>query len=195
MARLRKRAFDFCFAVGGLLFLLPFFFILAIIIKLESRGPVFYRPTRIGKRGTPIRVYKFRSMKHSKDVQTKSTSKNDERITKVGKFIRKYSIDELPQLINVLRNEMSVVGPRPHRTDLNKRFQETAQNYMVRQYIKPGITGWAQVNGWRGPTETKFQYVARTLHDLWYIEHWSFALDLYIIYLTVFGKKTRTNAF
>jgi putative colanic acid biosynthesis UDP-glucose lipid carrier transferase len=90
---------------------------------------------------------------------------------------------------------MSIVGPRPHRIDLNKRFQQTVQSYMVRQYIKPGITGWAQVNGWRGPTETKYQYIARTLHDLWYIEHWNFALDLYIIFLTVFGKKTRRNAF
>jgi putative colanic acid biosysnthesis UDP-glucose lipid carrier transferase len=195
MARLRKRAFDFCFSLFAIIMLFPLFIVLVIAIKVDSKGPIFYRPTRIGKRGMPIRVYKFRSMRHSNEVQTKSTAKNDDRITKVGKFIRKYSIDELPQLINVLKNEMSVVGPRPHRTDLNKRFQETAQNYMVRQYIKPGITGWAQVNGWRGPTETKFQYVARTLHDLWYIEHWSFALDLYIIYLTVFGKKTRTNAF
>jgi putative colanic acid biosysnthesis UDP-glucose lipid carrier transferase len=195
MARLRKRAFDFCFSLFAIIMLFPLFIVLVIAIKVDSKGPIFYRPTRIGKRGMPIRVYKFRSMRHSNEVQTRSTTKNDDRITKVGKFIRKYSIDELPQLINVLKNEMSVVGPRPHRTDLNKRFQETAQNYMVRQYIKPGITGWAQVNGWRGPTETKFQYVARTLHDLWYIEHWSFALDLYIIYLTVFGKKTRTNAF
>lgn len=195
MARLRKRVFDFFFSLFAIIGLFPFFIILAIAIKLDSKGPIFYRPTRIGKHGKPIRVFKFRSMRHSTVVQTKSTSADDDRITKVGKFIRKYSLDEVPQFINVLLNEMSVVGPRPHRTDLNKRFQETAQNYMVRQYIKPGITGWAQVNGWRGPTETKFQYVARTLHDLWYIEHWSFALDLYIVYLTLFGKKTRTNAF
>jgi putative colanic acid biosynthesis UDP-glucose lipid carrier transferase len=195
MARLRKRVFDFFFSLFAIIGLFPFFVILAIAIKIDSKGPIFYRPTRIGKHGKPIRVFKFRSMKHSTVVQTKSTTADDDRITKVGKFIRKYSLDEVPQFINVLMNEMSVVGPRPHRTDLNKRFQETAQNYMVRQYIKPGITGWAQVNGWRGPTETKFQYVARTLHDLWYIEHWSFALDLYIVYLTLFGKKTRTNAF
>jgi putative colanic acid biosynthesis UDP-glucose lipid carrier transferase len=195
MARVRKRAFDFVFSIGALIMLFPVFLIIAIAIKLDSRGPIFYRPIRIGKRGMPISVYKFRSMRHSKETQTRSTSKDDERITKVGKFIRKHSLDELPQLINVLKNEMSVVGPRPHRVDLNKRFQQNAQNYLVRQYIKPGITGWAQVNGWRGPTETKYQYVARTLHDLWYIEHWSFALDVYIIYLTVFGKKTKENAF
>lgn len=195
MARVRKRAFDFVFSLSALIMLFPLFLIIAIAIKLDSRGPVFYRPVRIGKRGMPISVYKFRSMRHSKEVQTRSTTKDDERITKVGKFLRKRSLDELPQLINVLKNEMSVVGPRPHRIDLNKRFQQNAQNYLVRQYIKPGITGWAQVNGWRGPTETKHQYVARTLHDLWYIEHWSFALDLYIIYLTVFGKKTQENAF
>lgn len=195
MARIRKRAFDFCFAIGALIMLTPLFIVIAIAIKMDSRGPVFYRPVRIGKRGMPISVFKFRSMLHSMETQTRSTVMDDERITKVGKFIRKYSLDELPQLINVVKNEMSLVGPRPHRIDLNKRFQQNAQNYLVRQYIKPGITGWAQVNGWRGPTETKFQYVARTLHDLWYIEHWSFALDLYIIYLTIFGKKTRTNAF
>lgn len=124
-----------------------------------------------------------------------STIKNDPRITRVGKFIRKTNLDELPQFFNVLMNQMSVVGPRPHRTNLNKAFQEKVSTYMVRQYIKPGITGWAQVNGWRGPTETKLAYLGRTLHDLWYIEHWSFPLDCYIIFLTLFGNKTRKNAF
>ena len=90
---------------------------------------------------------------------------------------------------------MSVVGPRPHRIDLERRFRQVIPTYAVRQYIKPGITGWAQVNGWRGPTETKYQFVGRTLHDLWYIEHWSFMLDIAIIFLTVFGKRTKENAF
>jgi lipopolysaccharide/colanic/teichoic acid biosynthesis glycosyltransferase len=136
-------------------------------------------------------------MKHNQTAadRTKSTALNDDRITRVGKIIRKYSLDELPQFINVLIGDMSVVGPRPHRLDLNKRFQQNTQNYLVRHYVKPGITGWAQVNGWRGPTETKYQYIGRTLHDLWYIEHWNFALDLYIIYLTIIGKGTRNNAF
>ena len=136
-------------------------------------------------------------MRHSSQPsdKTRSTSANDDRITLVGKFIRGYSLDELPQFINVFNGEMSVVGPRPHRLDLDRRFQQIAPGYMVRQYIKPGITGWAQVNGWRGPTETKYQYIARTLHDLWYIEHWNLALDIYIIFLTLFGKNTRKNAF
>jgi putative colanic acid biosysnthesis UDP-glucose lipid carrier transferase len=195
VARIQKRLFDLIFSFFVLLFASPILLLIGLAIKLDSKGPVFYRPVRVGKRGQPISIYKFRSMRHGPNDPTKSTTKNDDRITRVGKFIRKASLDEFPQFINVLLGDMSVVGPRPHRLDLNKKFQKTAQNYMVRQYIKPGITGWAQVNGWRGPTENRFQYVARTLHDLWYVEHWTFALDLYIIYLTVFSKKTRTNAF
>ncbi len=195
IARIKKRLFDILFSATVLIISFPFLLLLAIAIKINSKGPVFYKPVRVGKRGQPISIFKFRSMKHGNGDPTKSTSQNDDRITSVGKFIRKFSLDEFPQFINVLLGDMSVVGPRPHRLDLNKRFQITAQSYMVRQYIKPGITGWAQVNGWRGPTETKFQYVARTLHDLWYIEHWTFPLDIYIIYLTIFSKKTRTNAF
>lgn len=195
--RFWKRVFDIIFSSVVLILLFPLFAVIGIAIKLETKGPVFYQPIRIGKHGAQILVYKFRSMRVSNRAEdkTRSTSKNDERITKVGKFIRKYSLDELPQFINVLKGDMSVVGPRPHRIDLDKRFQQTVQSYMVRQYIKPGITGWAQVNGWRGPTETKHQYIARTLHDLWYIEHWNFALDIYIILLTLLGSKTRKNAF
>ncbi len=195
--RFWKRIFDLAFSSFALLITSPIFLVIAIAIKLDSRGPVFYRPVRGGKNGAQVLIYKFRSMRHSSQPSdgTRSTSLNDDRITRVGKFIRKYSLDELPQFINVFNGDMSVVGPRPHRIDLDKRFQQIVPSYMVRQYIKPGITGWAQVNGWRGPTETKYQYVARTLHDLWYIEHWNFALDLYIIFLTIFGKNTRKNAF
>jgi putative colanic acid biosynthesis UDP-glucose lipid carrier transferase len=195
--RFWKRMFDLTFSIIAVIILSPIFVAVSIAIKLESKGPVFYRPIRIGKRGAEISVFKFRSMRVSTNAEDlrRSTKMNDDRITSVGKFIRKYSLDELPQFFNVLLGEMSVVGPRPHRIDLNKRFQQTVQSYMVRQYIKPGITGWAQVNGWRGPTETKYQYIARTLHDLWYIEHWNFALDICIIWLTIFGKKTRRNAF
>jgi len=195
--RFWKRIFDLAFSSFALLITSPIFLVIAIAIKLDSRGPVFYRPIRGGKNGAQVLIYKFRSMRHSSQPSdgTRSTSLNDDRITRVGKFIRKYSLDELPQFINVFNGDMSVVGPRPHRIDLDKRFQQIVPSYMVRQYIKPGITGWAQVNGWRGPTETKYQYVARTLHDLWYIEHWNFALDLYIIFLTIFGKNTRKNAF
>jgi len=195
--RFWKRIFDLAFSGFALFITSPIYLLIAIAIKLDSKGPVFYRPVRIGKRGAKIQIYKFRSMKHNSSSADKlrSTALNDDRITRVGKFIRKYSLDELPQFINVFLGDMSVVGPRPHRVDLDKRFQQIAPSYMVRQYIKPGITGWAQVNGWRGPTETKYQYVARTLHDLWYIEHWNFALDVYIIFLTLFGKNTSKNAF
>ncbi|MFM8346597.1 MAG: exopolysaccharide biosynthesis polyprenyl glycosylphosphotransferase [Bacteroidota bacterium] len=194
--RFWKRVFDLLFSSIVLILLSPVLLAIAVAIKLESRGPVFYRPVRVGKYGSSVRIYKFRSMKHhTGPTPDRSTSKNDERITKVGKFIRKYSLDELPQFINVFQGNMSVVGPRPHRLDLELRFRQVIPTYAVRQYIKPGITGWAQVNGWRGPAETKHQYIGRTLHDLWYIEHWSFMLDVAIVFLTVFGKRTRQNAF
>ncbi len=194
--RFWKRAFDLVFSTMVLVILSPVFLIIALAIKIESSGPVFYRPIRVGKYGSSIKVYKFRSMKHhSGPTPDRSTVKNDDRITRVGRFLRKYSLDELPQFINVFQGDMSVVGPRPHRLDLERRFRQHIPTYAVRQYIKPGITGWAQVNGWRGPTETKHQYVGRTLHDLWYIEHWSFMLDLAIVFLTIFGKRTRENAF
>ena len=126
---------------------------------------------------------------------TQSTVKDDPRITKIGKYMRKLDLDELPQFFNVLKGEMSVVGPRPHRVNLDKDFRKIVNDYMVRHYVKPGITGWAQVNGWRGPTATKEQKKKRVWHDLWYIENWKFTLDVKIIFLTVFSRKTRTNAF
>jgi len=194
--RFWKRAFDLAFSGAVLILLAPVFILIAIAIKLDSKGPVFYRPVRIGKYGSTVKVFKFRSMRHQRGpAPDRSTSKNDERITLVGRFLRKHSLDELPQFINVFQGDMSVVGPRPHRIDLERRFRQVIPTYAVRQYIKPGITGWAQVNGWRGPTETKYQFIGRTLHDLWYIEHWSFMLDLSIIFLTVFGKRTKENAF
>lgn len=195
--RFWKRAFDLVCTSAGLIMLLPLFLIIAIAIKLDSRGPVFYRPIRLGVNNRPFSLYKFRSMVNSDDEESgkRSTKRNDPRVTRVGRFLRKYNLDELPQLLNVLNNEMSLVGPRPHRVYLNRQLQEKMGHYMIRHYIKPGITGWAQVNGWRGPTETKMQYMGRTLHDLWYVEHWSFFLDIYILFLTFFGAKVRKNAF
>ncbi|THU39351.1 exopolysaccharide biosynthesis polyprenyl glycosylphosphotransferase [Niastella caeni] len=192
-----KNSFDKVFAVAALIFLLPLFLIIALLIKLESPGPVFYCPIRIGKGGKAFKVFKFRSMRQNDDsaAGTQSTKVNDPRITRVGKFLRKYSIDELPQFINVVSGTMSVVGPRPHRRYLNRQLQENVYHYMLRQYVKPGITGWAQVNGWRGPTDTEEQKRQRTLHDLWYIENWSFRLDMKIIFLTLFSQKAHTSAF
>ena len=195
--RFLKRAFDIGFSSLMMLLLLPLGLLIAIAIKLTSKGPVFFKTHRLGVTGAPFTIYKFRSMRHQPTTTDKllSTVQGDKRITSLGKFLRKYSLDELPQLLNVLTNDMSIVGPRPHRLNLNKTLQRKMGAYMMRHTIKPGITGWAQVNGWRGPTETKLQYWGRTLHDLWYIEHWNFWLDLYIILLTLIGKKTRKNAF
>jgi putative colanic acid biosynthesis UDP-glucose lipid carrier transferase len=195
--RFWKRAFDLVFTSIALILLLPIFIIVAILIKLDSPGPIFYTPVRLGVNGKPFKLYKFRSMSESDDALagTKSTVLNDKRVTRLGKFLRKSNLDELPQLYNVLMNEMSIVGPRPHRVHLNRDLQKKMSTYMVRHFVKPGITGWAQVNGWRGPTENRLQYMGRTLHDIWYIENWSFFIDIYIIFLTAFGKKSRKNAF
>ncbi|MCF8461746.1 MAG: undecaprenyl-phosphate glucose phosphotransferase [Flavobacteriales bacterium] len=192
-----KRSFDLLFSVVALVLLAPVFIVIAISIKLNSSGPVLYRPVRVGQGGREFKCLKFRTMRNNEDSRnnTKSTVQNDPRITSVGAFLRKYSLDELPQFINVLKNDMSVVGPRPHRTFLNESMQQQVEGYMLRHYIKPGISGWAQVNGWRGPTETFEQKHERTMHDLWYIENWTLWLDIRIVLLTVLGRKVKDNAF
>jgi len=196
-SRCCKRLFDIAFSMVALILISPVMALVALAIRIESKGSIFYEPVRLGRAGKEFKLYKFRSMSvcDSSLAGINSTQKDDERITRVGRFIRKYSLDELPQFLNVLRGDMSVVGPRPHRLWLNKDLQHKVHGYMMRHYVKPGITGWAQVNGWRGPTETRLQRYGRTLHDLWYIENWTFLLDLWIIFLTVFGVKTRKNAF
>lgn len=190
-----KRSCDLIFSITMLILLSPVFIVLGLLIRLESKGPVFYCPTRLGKGGKPFRLYKFRSMYQNDTTGTKSTTQNDPRVTRIGKIIRKYNLDELPQFINVVLGQMSVVGPRPHRVFLNEMMQREVDMYMVRHYLKPGITGWAQVNGWRGPTETKEQKDNRTACDLWYVENWTPFLDMKIIFLTVFGEKTYKAAF
>lgn len=197
LAQFWKASFDKLFATVFLVLLAPLFLLIAIAIKLDSRGPVFYCPVRIGRSGKPFKVFKFRSMRTSDDSATgvMSTTKNDPRITRLGKFLRKTSIDELPQFINVLIGNMSVVGPRPHRRFLDRHLQETVYKYMLRHYVKPGITGWAQVNGWRGPSETEEQKLQRTYHDLHYIENWTFWMDIKIIFLTIFSSKVHKSAF
>lgn len=188
-----KRAFDLVFSLAVLVLLSPLFLIIAFLIKVGSPGPVFYTPIRVGKDGKEFRCWKFRSMLVDNDPNhaTKSTVEGDERITKIGAFLRKRSLDELPQFFNVLVGEMSVVGPRPHRTFLNEDMRKKVEGYMIRHYIKPGITGWAQVNGWRGPTETFEQKEQRTKHDLWYIDNWTFWLDLRIVLMTAAGKSNK----
>lgn len=187
---LLKRIFDVCFSSAVLVVGFPIFLLLAILIYLDSGGPIFYTPLRKGEAGRTFKCYKFRTMRVCEDPvnSTKSTVVNDPRITRVGKALRKMDLDELPQFWNVFKGEMSVVGPRPHRIKLQDSFRKSVNDYMVRSYVKPGISGWAQVNGWRGPTVTREQKNERVRHDLWYIENWNFWLDIKIIFLTVFGN-------
>ncbi|MBW1293915.1 undecaprenyl-phosphate glucose phosphotransferase [Aquimarina litoralis] len=180
-----KRLFDFILAalvmVTILSWLIP---ILALIIKLESKGPVFFKQNRPGIKEKGFFCYKFRSM-HVNSVSENSATRNDPRTTRVGKFIRRTSIDELPQFINVLFGDMSVVGPRPHLWKQNELYGTTVSKYMVRHLVKPGITGLAQVKGYRGGIETNEDIVNRTKYDIFYIENWSVLLDIYIIVQTV----------
>ena len=173
-----KRIFDFMASLIGIIILLPFFAMIAILIKLDSKGPVLFIQTRAGKDGKPFRVYKFRTM--VKNAEEKGpgyfVEKNDSRITRVGSFLRKYSLDELPQLINVLKGEMSLVGPRP---TLMYQVEEYDDYQWRRLEVKPGITGWAQVNG-----RNELTWPEKIKHDVWYVDNRSFWLDLKIIFMT-----------
>ena len=173
---------------------------IAIAIKLDSPGPVFFRQKRYGYNNELIEVFKFRSMyHHTRDVNAEQlTRRGDPRITRVGRYIRRASLDELPQFINVVRGEMSIVGPRPHALSAKAAgilYPDAVQDYHSRHRVKPGITGWAQVNGWRGETDTIEQIAKRVEHDLYYIEHWSLTLDLKIILRTIVSGFTGSHAF
>lgn len=192
---LAKRLFDLAGAGFGLVLLSPVLAVVALLIKLDSPGPVFYRQERRGFNGHTFHIWKFRSMSVTESGHKMTQVRvGDKRITRIGAFIRRTSIDELPQLINVLRGEMSLVGPRPHALVHDDELGEQLASYAHRQRIKPGITGWAQVNGYRGETTTFEQIEGRTRHDLYYIDNWSIFLDCWIIVLTVFSSKTRRNA-
>lgn len=195
-ARLLKRGFDVLFSLLIILFVFSWLFpIVALLILLESRGPVFFMQWRTGKDNKDFKIYKFRSMKVNKDADSKQAKKGDMRITKLGKIIRKLNIDELPQFFNVLFGQMSVVGPRPHMLKHTEEYSKIINKYMVRHFVKPGITGWAQVNGYRGETETPDLMEKRVEYDVWYLENWSFILDLYIVFLTIYNMfKGEANA-
>jgi Undecaprenyl-phosphate glucose phosphotransferase len=191
-----KRIFDIAVAAVSLVVFSPVLLLVAVAVKLDSRGPIFYRQERHGYNNKPFQVFKFRSMAYEKDggrgfVQAKQ---NDVRATRVGRLLRRSNLDELPQLLNVLRGEMSIVGPRPHATDHNRMFEDKISVYSRRHVVKPGMTGWAQVNGYRGPTDTFDKMERRVELDLWYIDNWSFWLDLRIMMLTVFSPVAWTNA-
>jgi Undecaprenyl-phosphate glucose phosphotransferase len=190
-----KSAFD---RLTALLLLLVLGLVMAVCaagIRLSGPGPILFRQRRIGYKGRAFMIFKFRTMHVSERPNDKLTAKNDPRIFRFGRLLRKTSLDELPQLFNVLRGEMSLVGPRPHMPEATAAgcpYFEVVSNYAERHRVKPGITGWAQVNGWRGPTETIDQIEARVAHDLYYIENWSLPFDLLIIFrtfLVLFGKN------
>jgi putative colanic acid biosynthesis UDP-glucose lipid carrier transferase len=191
-----KRAFDVAAAIVGLILVSPLFVIVPLAIKLDSRGPVLFRQTRHGYNNEPIRVLKFRTMTVTEEGDNfKPVVRHDPRVTRLGRFLRHSNIDELPQLINVLAGSMSLVGPRPHATSQNEVFAELISSFFRRHNVKPGITGWAQVNGYRGDTDTLEKMQGRVEHDLYYIDNWSLLLDVRIILLTLFSRKIYANAY
>ena len=184
--------------LGGLIFVfvLPLMLVIAMAVKLSSKGPILFKQRRYGLNGEIIQVLKFRTMTTQDDgAVVVQASKNDPRITPLGKFLRRTSLDELPQFVNVLQGTMSIVGPRPHAISHNEQYRQLIQGYMLRHKVKPGITGWAQVNGLRGETETVDKMKARVDYDLYYINNWSIWLDLKIIFLTVLNGFTGKTAY
>nr|WP_246583788.1 undecaprenyl-phosphate glucose phosphotransferase [Bradyrhizobium iriomotense] len=191
-----KRAFDVVTSIAGLVLACPVFVIIPILIKLDSRGPVLFRQTRHGYNTEPIRVLKFRSMIVMEDGDNFSPAvRGDERVTRVGRFLRRTNLDELPQLFNVLIGDMSLVGPRPHATSQNEEFARLIGSFHRRHNVKPGITGWAQVNGYRGNVDTLEKMRRRVEYDLFYIDNWSLLLDVKIVILTLFSRKVYRNAY
>ena len=186
-----KRTFDIVFSLVVIIFLLSWITpIIGLIIKIESRGPVFFKQTRNGIKFREFTCYKFRSMIENNDADIQQATKNDKRVTKIGKILRKTSLDELPQFFNVLIGNMSVVGPRPHMIKENERYSKSVDKFMVRHFVKPGITGLAQVKGFRGEIETDEDIINRVKYDIYYLENWSLILDLNIVFLTTINFLT-----
>jgi putative colanic acid biosynthesis UDP-glucose lipid carrier transferase len=190
-----KASFDRVFSFAVLVGLSPLLLGIAVMVKLSSRGPVLFRQQRLGIDGQPFDVFKFRTMRQHQDCGVTQAARDDPRVTRVGAFLRRTSLDELPQFINVLRGEMSVVGPRPHAMEHNEIYKELIDRYMLRHRVKPGITGWAQINGLRGQTDTIEKMRKRIEFDIYYIQHWSFELDLRIILRTALHGWTGATAY
>ena len=188
-----KRTMDVVLSLAALLVLSPLLLLLALVVKLTSPGPIFYRQERCGLNGKPFWMLKFRSMRVDAEKQTGAVwaQKDDPRRTRFGAFLRKTSLDELPQFINVLMGDMSLVGPRPERPVFIQQFSKTIPNYCARHAVKAGITGWAQVHGWRGNTSLR----KRLQYDLYYITHWTPWLDLKILWMTVWHGLVNRNAY
>jgi len=179
-----KRVFDIVFSGFFLLCTLPLLPVIALIIKIQSPGPLLFKQLRTGMNGQNFVCYKFRSMHVNKDADRLQATKNDPRKFPFGNFMRKANIDELPQFWNVLKGDMSIVGPRPHMLAHTEQYSQLIDKYMVRHFVKPGVTGWAQVTGFRGETQELWQMEGRVKRDIWYIENWSIWLDIRIIWLT-----------
>ncbi|WP_289003931.1 undecaprenyl-phosphate glucose phosphotransferase [uncultured Parabacteroides sp.] len=195
--RALKRSFDIVFSLGVLFTVYPVLYIIVgTLIKITSPGPIFFKQKRTGLYGQEFECYKFRTMRVNSDADKLQAVKDDPRKTRVGDFLRRTNLDEFPQFINVLRGEMSVVGPRPHMLKHTEQYSALIDKYMVRHLVKPGVTGWAQVTGYRGETKTLEQMEGRVKRDVWYIENWSFFLDLKIIVVTVLNmSKGEKNAY
>jgi putative colanic acid biosysnthesis UDP-glucose lipid carrier transferase len=191
-----KRLEDILLAGLALVFLALPLFLIAIGVKLSSSGPVIFKQRRYGLDGREFRVWKFRTMVHGEGTEETSQAKRDDpRITRFGAWLRRLSLDELPQLFNVLHGRMSIVGPRPHAVPHNELYRKLVHGYMLRHRVKPGLTGWAQVNGWRGETETLEKMEKRVEHDLYYIRNWSLWFDFKILLLTIFKGAWKRNAY
>lgn len=195
--RILKRSFDIVFSLVILVTVFPIMYIIiGILIKLSSPGPILFKQKRTGLYGHDFECYKFRTMKVNAEADTKQAIKDDPRKTKIGNFLRKTNLDEFPQFINVLKGDMSVVGPRPHMLKHTEQYSALIDKYMVRHLVKPGITGWAQVTGYRGETKTLEQMEGRVKRDVWYIENWTFFLDLKIIVVTLLNmSRGEKNAY
>jgi putative colanic acid biosynthesis UDP-glucose lipid carrier transferase len=195
--QIKKRVFDILFSSIIIVFVLSWLLpILALIIKLDSEGPVLFIQMRSGKNNRPFRCIKLRSLTINRDADTLQVSRNDTRITKVGRFLRRSSLDELPQFFNVFFGNMSIVGSRPHMLKHTEEYSKMEDTYMLRHLLKPGVTGWAQINGHRGEIKHKEQLTKRIQHDIWYIENWNIWLDIKIVFATIsLTFKGDENAF
>ncbi len=185
MNKVVKRVFDFVLSSFSLFFIFLSFPLIWLIIKIQSPGPVLFTQERTGQDGKSFRIYKFRSMYINQCADKLQTTRDDPRKFPFGDFMRKTSIDELPQFWNVLKGDMSIVGPRPHMLAHTEMYSHLINKYMVRHFVKPGITGWAQVNGFRGETKELWQMEGRIKRDIWYMENWSIWLDIRIVWLTI----------
>jgi len=188
-----KRASDLLYSSVGLVLLVPLFAVIAILIKIESKGPIIYKQIRVGLNRKEFLMFKFRTMEVQKESQEKMswTVANDPRVTKIGAFLRKTSLDEFPQLMNVLKGDMSLIGPRPERPQFVEKYKESVPKYMVKHQVRPGMTGWAQIHGYRGDTSIE----KRIEYDLYYIENWSFKIEVKIFILTFFKGFINGNAY